>query len=187
MRSAIYQVDEEEIMDRIFSFIVKHGLENITIREMCKGTGIALGSIYYWFNGKEELICEVTEYGLQKVVNGIFDYVYKNAYNLEVLFDNCLSEIGKYKDDIRFIYQMTASPGYGNKVRENSRECKYVYDKYTDKLAEIYECDAQELKPLVYLFVSVVLDYIIWDNEEKSKLQLNFIYNFMKEKLNISK
>ncbi|MGN0180306.1 MAG: TetR/AcrR family transcriptional regulator [Monoglobaceae bacterium] len=184
MRSATYQVNEEEILDKIFSFIVKHGLENITIREMCKGTGIALGSIYYWFNGKDELIAEVTEYGLKKVVGDIFDYVYKNADNPEVLFKNCLSEIRKYKDDLRFIYQMAASPVYGGKVREHGRECDYVYDKCADKLAETFGCGADELKPMVYLFISAVLDYIIWDDEEKSKLQLDFIYNSLKKKIN---
>lgn len=185
MRSATYQVNEEEILDKLFGFIVKHGLENITIREMCKGTGIALGSIYYWFNGKDELICEVTEYGLKKVIDSVFDYVYGNVDDLESFFDNCLSEIGKHKDELRFIYQMAASPVYGSNVREHSRQCDSMYEKYTDKLAETFGCDANELKPLVYMFISTVLDYIIWEDEEKSKLQLKFIKGSLKEKLNI--
>ena len=184
MRSATYQVNEEEILDKLFSFIVKHGLENITIREMCKGTGIALGSIYYWFNGKDELICEVTEYGLKKVIDSVFDYVYSNVDDLDALFNNCLSEIGRYKDELRFIYQMAASPVYGSNVREHSRQCDSMYEKYTDKLAESFGCDARGLEPLVYMFMSTVLDYIIWEHEEKSKLQLDFIYNTLKKKIN---
>ena len=76
MKAATYQIDEEGILDSTFNYLVKHGLENITIRELCKGTGIAQGSIYYWFSGKQDLICEAAEYGLRKVVDKIFSDKY---------------------------------------------------------------------------------------------------------------
>ena len=117
MKAATYQIDEDGILDSTFNYLVKHGLENITIRELCKGTGIAQGSIYYWFSNKHDLICEATEYGLIKVVDKIFLYVFSNMENLRKFFDECLSEIDKYKNELRFIYQMAASPVYGVKVR----------------------------------------------------------------------
>lgn len=40
MRTATYQVDKDEILDRIFTYLVGSGLENVTICELCKGTGI---------------------------------------------------------------------------------------------------------------------------------------------------
>lgn len=67
MKAATYQIDEEGILDSTLNYLVKHGLENITIRELCKGTGIAQSSIYYRFSGKQDLICEVTEYGLREM------------------------------------------------------------------------------------------------------------------------
>ena len=42
LRTATYQVDEAEILDKTFRFLVDHGLENVTIRELCKGTGYAV-------------------------------------------------------------------------------------------------------------------------------------------------
>ena len=41
MRDATYQIDEDGILDSTFNYLVKHGLENTTVRELCKGTGIA--------------------------------------------------------------------------------------------------------------------------------------------------
>ena len=51
----------------------------------------------------------------------------------------------------------------------------------TDKseLSARSNCDAQILKPLVYLFISAVLDYVIWDEKDKSQMQLELIYSVL--------
>ena len=176
MKAATYQIDEEGILDSTFGYIVKHGLENITIRELCKGTGIAQGSIYYWFSNKQDLICEAAEYGLRKVVDKIFSYVFSNMNNLRKFFDECLSEINKYKNELRFIYQMAASPVYGGKIRGKGHDLNLIYDKYIEMLALRLQCNTQELKPLVYLFISAVLDYVVWEDTENTQMQLECIY-----------
>lgn len=184
MKAATYQIDEEGILDSTFNYLVKHGLENITIRELCKGTGIAQGSIYYWFSGKQELICEAAEYGLRKVVDKIFSYVFSNMKNLRKFFDECLSEINKYKNELRFIYQMAASPVYGGKIRGKGRDLNLIYDKYVEKLALRLRCSTQELKPLVYLFISAVLDYVVWEDTENTQMQLESIYSVFNGTIN---
>ena len=53
MNTGTYQTtDKSELSEKVFPYLVKLGLENISIRELCKGTGIAQGSLYYWFNDK---------------------------------------------------------------------------------------------------------------------------------------
>ncbi len=184
MKAATYQIDEEGILDSTFNYLVKHGLENITIRELCKGTGIAQGSIYYWFSGKQDLICEAAEYGLRKVVDKIFSYVFSNMKNLRKFFDECLSEINKYKNELRFIYQMAASPVYGGKIRGKGQDLNFVYDKYVEMLAVRLQCSAEKLKPIVHLFISAILDYVMWENKENAQMQLEFIYFILTKNIN---
>ena len=66
-------------------------------------------------------------------------------------------------------------------MRADGKELNFIYDKYTHKLSERLNCDEQFLKPLVYLFISAVLDYVIWDEKEKSQMQLEFIYSALPE------
>lgn len=181
MKSAIYQVDAEGILDSTFNYFVKTGLENVRMRQLSKDARIALGSIYYWFDGKDNLIYEVTEYGLKKVVDQIFSYVFSNMKNLRKFFDECLSEIDKYKDQLRFIHQMSASPVYGGKIRSKGQDLNLIYDKYVNMLAEMLRCSTQELKPLVYLFISTVIDYVMWDDKEIAQMQLESIYSGLSE------
>ena len=45
---------------------------------MCEETGISSGSIYYWFNGKDEAVLNSAEHGLTVVTNELFDYVFSH-------------------------------------------------------------------------------------------------------------
>lgn len=178
MNTGTYQTtDKSELSEKVFPYLVKLGLENISIRELCKGTGIAQGSLYYWFNDKTNIVCETTEWGLKKVTDEIFDYVFASLDDLRGFFSNCIDEISKYKKELCFVYQLAASPVYGEKMRADGKELNFIYDKYIHRLSERLNCDEQTLRPLVYLFISAVLNYVIWDEREKVQTQLEFIYS----------
>lgn len=182
MNTAAYQTtDKSELSARIFPYLVERGLENITIREVCRGTGIVQGTLYYWFKDKTGIVCEAAQYGLKTVTDEIFEYVFASLNDLKGFFANCLDEISKYKKELRFIYQLAASPVYGEKIRKTGKDFNFIYDKYTHRLSLLLDCDEQTLKSLVYLFISAVLDYVIWDEKEKSQLELNFIYSALPE------
>lgn len=180
MKAAIYQtIDKDEILDKIFSFLVESGLENVSIREMCKGTGLVQGSLYYWFDDKASIICEATEYGLKKVTDEIFKYVFANLDDLEKFFAECLDRIDNYRTELKFIYQMAASPLYGEKIRNDGKYFKFMYDTYAQKLAQILDCDAEGIKPIVYLFISAICDYAIWEDKKNVRTELDFIYSIL--------
>ena len=78
MKSEAYRLNETIILDKLFDYISGHGLENITIRDLCRETGLAQGTLYYWFNDKMSLICEAAEYGLKRAANRIFEYAFSS-------------------------------------------------------------------------------------------------------------
>ena len=182
MKTAAYQTtDKNELSERIFPYLVKLGLENVSIRELCKGTGIVQGTLYYWFKDKTNIVCEATEWGLKRVTDEIFEYVFESLDDLRGFFSNCLDRVSIYKKELCFIYQLAASPVYGEKIRADGKELNFIYDKYIRRLSERLNCDEPTLRPLVYLFISAVLNYVIWDEREKVQTQLEFIYSALPE------
>lgn len=175
MKTAVYKIDENGILNNIFYFLANNSLENISIREICKGTGYTQGSLYYWFGDKTNMICECTQYGLEKVTEQIFDYVFESLGDLPLFFKNCLDRIAEYKNELRFIYQMTASPVYGKIIAKNGKYFKTEYSKYAERLAAKLNCDLKKLKPIVYIFVSAVCDYAIWEDKESAQTQIDYI------------
>lgn len=176
MRAATYKTtDAEEVLDKVFTFLVKQGLENASVREICKGTGIVQGSLYYWFEDKTKIICEATKYGLEKVTDEIFKYVFSSIDDLQGFFENILDHVSIFKNELRFIYQMVASPKYGAQIRCDGKYFKSMYDQYAVELAERLGYDIDRVKPIVYLLVSAILDYAVWDDVENVKCEIDFI------------
>ena len=56
MREPIYGEKHTKLLDSSFMFLANHGLENASIHNLCDATGIAVSSIYYWFQDKEDMI-----------------------------------------------------------------------------------------------------------------------------------
>ena len=81
---------------------------------------------------------------------------------------------------IRFICQVAASPVYGEKLRQKISEHRHMYDKYARILAERIQCNYEDMRAIVYLMSSMILDYSVWSSEESTKIQVEYIKSIVK-------
>lgn len=171
---------KEEFLNSAFNYLINHGLENTSIRDLCKGTGISVGSLYYWFDGgKDEIYISAAKYGLAKVADELFKFAFENMHDLRGFFDVCLEEIAKHKLELRLIYQIATSPVYGGRMRDAALDLNSDYEKYIKELADTIDFTPDLLTPNVYIFISIVLDYAVWDDYEVTKKQLEYLYSIM--------
>lgn len=176
MRESVYStLTGTDVQSRVFKYLVENGLESISIRELCRGTGLSQGCLYYWFGDKTGILCEATKFGLQNITDSIFGYVFENTDNLPLLFSECLTRVDGYHEEMRFIYQMASSPAYGEQVRREGKYFKKMYDSYAERLSERLGCESEKVRPLVYLFVSAVCDYAVWQDRENTQTELDYI------------
>lgn len=180
-------IQKDEILKKCFTYFVEHGLESISMRKMCDETGMAVSSAYYWFGNKDGAILSATEYGLNRVADILFDYVYQYIDNLEYIMITFSEFIMKYKAQLRFIYQVVTSQKYGGKIRPIANRLTEIYDRYTEIIADHFGCRKQELQPYVYLFISAVLDYVIWHDKDKMEVELACVYKAVTDLINKDK
>lgn len=182
----MYTVSEQTaerigFLKKAFPVFAEHGLENTTIRILCRETGTVQGTLYYWFDDKTSIVCDAARYGMKVITDGIFKYISANKSDLNSLCYDFLDEVSRYKKELRFLYQVAASPVYGEKIREAKKELSHIYYKYVCRLSERINCDEQMLKSVFDLFISAAVNCVIWDEKEKSKMQLEFIYSALPE------
>ena len=176
MRSPVYRNSEEELLQKVFDYLVQNGLENISMRELCKSTEISMGSVYYWFKNKEQMILEAAEYGLSVMSDGLFGFVFAHLDSLDVFFATFLDELEKYKAQLRLLSQMATSPLYGRSMREASTLLTPFYDRYIEEFANKIGSEKEKVAPLIYLFISMMVDYAIWEDRVVSQMQCDYIY-----------
>jgi len=78
LREQVIRNIQEEFLGTAFRYLVDSGLENTSIRDLCKAMGISSGSLYYWFDGKDDVYINAVKYGLSKVTASIFDFVFSH-------------------------------------------------------------------------------------------------------------
>ena len=164
-----------KLLDKCFGYLVKTGLENTSLRDLCKGTGISSGSIYYWFGGKDSLFLEATRYGLSVVADNIFEFIFENINNLNYFFDNFLAHINEHIMSLRYIYQVATSPKYGTFMNESILLLNDKYYQYSKRLCVEFGCDESIIEPIVFLFASVISDYAVWGDLHITQMQLDYL------------
>lgn len=166
---------EKDLLGPLFGYFVKNGLENISIRDICKNIDVSSGSLYYWFKGKDEIIYSTINYGMIESIKKLFDFAYDEIANPMAFLENILSEVDKCKDEFRFVFQVTTSPKFGPRIRESSLAYKTEYDKCCEIFSQILNCDIDYIRRMVYSLVFIIEDYIIWEDLETTKMQLAFL------------
>lgn len=74
---------------------------------------------------------------------------------------------------------MVASPRYGERIRKDGKYFKAMYDEYAVKLSEHLGYDMEKVRPIVYLLVSAILDYAVWDYKDNAQTEIDFIYSIL--------
>ena len=166
-----------------FEYMVKVGLENTSVRDLCRETKISSGSMYYWFDGKDDIYISAAKYGVGYVVDEIFKYIFKSMKSIDLFFDNFISEIDKYKNELRLVFQITTSPVFGPRMREKAEDFKVIYEDYINKLGQFLGCGAEKMEPIIYMLISVTVDYVTWEDTPVTRMQLDFLKQTVKNML----
>ncbi len=172
---------DNEILDgamlkSIFYCMVENGIENTTMRLISEATGLSASSLYYRFKDKEEMVLLATSYGFKSVSNELFWLAIEKINNFDELCKTFIDNLDGKKQQLKFIYQVSLSPVYGNNFKKMIRSNKRIIEKYNATLSEILKCCPEELIYYVELFISVIREYVIWEDKKDLKTKLNFIY-----------
>ena len=171
----------EEILKVCFKCMVENGIEQTSIRYFSDATGMSASNLYYWFKDKDEIVKGAAQWGLNSHVNDLFNYAFEHTGNLDELCEGLVELLQIKKFDFRLIFQIATSPRYGEYMRELAKNLPQVYEKYTETLAERMNVDAIDLFPYVNLFISCIVDNLIWERWECLAMEMKCIlYSFEK-------
>ncbi len=174
-------VKKEEIICATWEYLLKTGLSKASIGEFCKETKISQSSLYYWFENKDDIWVHAGRYGMSKVVSALFEYTLDHTNNIREYFDNLLLEVKKYKFELRLAVQITTSPCYGLLMRERSKNFRVWYEEYARKIMNVFDCTYLQAEIFIYSIIAFVIDYAIWDDEDKTQMLLDNLYTRIME------
>ncbi len=164
------------IIATTWQYLLKTGLSKASIGELCKETGLAQSSLYYWFENKDDIWISAGKYGLARVVDSLLAFTLEHTDDIRKYFDTLLDEVEKYKYDLRLGIQITTSPIYGGRMRDQARTFRRWYDKYAKTLIEFFGCTYEKAETFIYSIIAYVVDYALWDDRDKTQMLLENLY-----------
>ncbi len=186
MKANITREEAEKVLDKGFEYLVKHGIENASLRSIAAGIGYSPSNLYNYFDSKDDCIIEIARHGFMRAANALLDYALKHVAYLRKFFDTFLDEVDKNIDELRTVYQVATSPVYGERMREEAEKLQPLYHKFIKNLSEITCCKEELLLPSVFNFISIILDYAVWHDRPVTEIQLNDLYENIVMKIKIS-
>ena len=157
--------------------MLKTGLSNASIGELCRETKLAQSSLYYWFENKDDIWISAGKYGIGEVVGHLFEYTFEQSKNPRFYFDTILDEADKYKRELRLAIQITTSPIFGDRMREKTMEFNFFYERYAEKIIDEFGCTYLQAETFIYSIIAYIVDYAIWDDPDKTQMLLDNLYN----------
>lgn len=169
-------VQKDTVLAKCFDCLVETGIEGASINNFSSSTGMTPSSLYYWFTDKDEIVLDATEYGMKKVIGQLFDYAEKHINDVEQMCSGFPDVVKKHSASLRVVFQIAASPKYGEKTVEISDKLLGLYDDYALKLSEQLNVPYDRVRLIVDLVVSTIIDAVIWNGWDKLSCELNYIF-----------
>lgn len=155
-----------------WEYLLKTGLANASIGDLCRETGLSQSSLYYWFENKDEIWISAGKYGTAKVVDALLKFTFDHINDIRKYFDTLLNEAEKYKFELRLAVQITTSPAFGDRMRDKAHDFRLWYERYAEKMMGIFGCTYLQAETFIYSIIAYVIDYAIWDDREKTRMLL---------------
>ena len=164
------------IIAATWEYLLKTGLTNASIGDLCREEKLAQSSLYYWFENKDDIWISAGKYGISKVVDALLNFTLNHTNDIRKYFDTLLDEVEKYKYELRLAIQITTSPVFGARMREKSKDFRLWYERYADELIKIFGCTYLQAETFIYSIIADVIDYAIWDDRDKTQMLLDNLY-----------
>ena len=62
-------------------------------------------------------------------------------------------------------------------MRAKAKDFRLWYEKYAEKIIDIFGCTNLQAETFIYSVISFVIDYAIWDDRDKTQMLLDNLYD----------
>ena len=168
---------KREVIEAAWKYLLKTGIGNASVRELLRDAGLGQSTLYNYFKNKDDIWVSAGKYGISMVVDALLTYTLQHTDNIEGYFKTLLDEVEKYKYELRLSLQITTSPVFGDRMRDKAMDFRLWYDRYAEKLMKIFGCSHLQAEVFIYSIISYVIDYVIWDDRDKTQMLLDNLYD----------
>lgn len=171
----------KEIIDRCLKKFIDKGLAGTTTRDLSSAMNLQSGALYYYFASKDEAVIACAEEAAIRLENNIIVPALKDTSDPKKMLDGIRQRANKMAPTMKFLAQVCATPKYRISMDSALTRLSLRYRYYAKKFGEAYGCDTDSIEPYVYIAITAVVNYMIFEEETYIEPQLNYVFKKIEE------
>lgn len=156
---------KEYILKKSLECFIKNGVIKTSISVLEAELCIPRALIYYYFNSKDDLVTACAEEAAKRLEDELMDIAVRYITRPDSMLENIKRAAQKKAPMMRFLATIAASSYYGEMIKPALKELAVRYNAYSDDIAQKLGCDADEIRPTVYMAILATTNYMIFGEE----------------------
>lgn len=178
----IENIEKKETAIQVcLNVFVEKGLFNTTSRDLSKAMNLQSGGLYYYFRSKDEAVIECAEEASFQLENELIVTALSDMNNPKQMIDNLQIRALKFAPVMKFLVQVCSSNQYKDAMRAALDRLSERYTEYAELFSSRLNCDTSEIEPYVYMCITAITNYMVFEELQYVKPQLEIIKNMLIE------
>lgn len=157
---------KKEIINDCLELLVAKGLISTSTRDLSKAMKLQSGGMYYYFPSKDDLILACVEEATFRMENSLILPAMEEILYPRIMMKRLQARALNMAPTMKFFVSVCTDKRYEESVKPVLARLGERYTKYSIRFAEILKCDPKDISPYVYLMITSVSNYMVF--EEKS-------------------
>lgn len=171
----------KEVIDICLKKFIDNGLAGTTTRDLSSAMNLQSGALYYYFTSKDEAVIACAEEAAIRLENNIIVPALKDTSDPKKMLEGIRRRADKMAPTMQFLAQVCATPKYRISMDPALTRLSLRYRYYAKKFAEAYKCNTDDIEPIVYMCITAMANYMIFQEKTYIEPQINFIQKSIEE------
>lgn len=153
-----------EVINICLDHFIENGLDSST-RSLSNALSLQNAGLYYYFNSKDDAVIACAEEAALRLENALLAPALKDIDDPDIMFKRLQSRADEMTPTMRFLVSVCVNDKYKKSMKPALHRLDERYEHYADLIAEKLGCKNEDIAPYVYLTITAVANYMIFEED----------------------
>lgn len=149
-------------IDACLAQFVEKGLIATTSRDLSKALNLQTAGMYSYFNSKDDAVVACAEEAALRLENELISVAIENLTDVDKLIEDVLKKAKDLSPMMRFFTSVCSTQKYEVQMEPVLTRLSKRYEKYVTEFAEYTQCDAETIKPYIFIGITAIANYMVY-------------------------
>lgn len=170
-----YNEKQNAAINSCLEQFVSKGLYETTSRDLSKALNLQSAGMYSYFESKDDAIVACAGQAVHILEEKLFNIALSCLKKEKLCLDKLKTAAKQSSPMMRFFTQVCSTDKYEEQMRPLLKKLRQNREGYIEKLSKLVFCDIEDVRPLVYIGITAIINYMVYQEETYITPILSFI------------